>query len=120
MSLSGSGVAVATGLVAFALGVDGGGSIRIPAALNGVFGLKPTWGRVSRRGDAVTGSVAHLGPLAGSTLDLARVLDLMGSAPTSRGLADRLRAAAVEGGSRAGSVARSERAADRDRGAGMA
>jgi Asp-tRNA(Asn)/Glu-tRNA(Gln) amidotransferase A subunit family amidase len=74
-SSTGSGVAVATGLVPFAVGVDGGGSIRIPAALNGVFGMKPTWGRVSRSGDTSTGSVAHVGPLASSTLDLARVID---------------------------------------------
>ncbi|MEO7113737.1 MAG: amidase, partial [Polyangiaceae bacterium] len=62
-SSTGSGVAVAVGLVPFAIGCDGGGSIRIPAAINGVFGIKPTWGRVSRTGDIFTGSsVAHLGP----------------------------------------------------------
>jgi Asp-tRNA(Asn)/Glu-tRNA(Gln) amidotransferase A subunit family amidase len=77
-SSTGSGVAVATGLVPFAIGADGGGSIRIPSALNGVFGIKPTWGRVSRHGDSSTGSVAHLGPLASSTLDLARALEAMG------------------------------------------
>jgi aspartyl-tRNA(Asn)/glutamyl-tRNA(Gln) amidotransferase subunit A len=73
-SSTGSGVAVATGLVPFAIGADGGGSIRIPAALNGVFGIKPTWGRVSRNGGS-GGSVAHVGPLASSVLDLARVID---------------------------------------------
>lgn len=82
-SSTGSGVSVATGLVAFALGVDGGGSIRIPAALSGVFGIKPTWGRVSRFGDLSGGTVAHLGPLASSTLDLARVLDAI-AAPDPR------------------------------------
>ncbi len=76
-SSTGSGVAVATGLVPFALGADGGGSIRIPAALNGVFGIKPTWGRVSRAGDISGGTVAHVGPLACSTVDLARALDAM-------------------------------------------
>ena len=78
-SSTGSGVAVATGLVPFALGADGGGSIRIPSAMNGVFGIKPTWGRISRDGDSSTGSMAHLGPLASSTLDLARVIAQIGA-----------------------------------------
>ena len=76
-SSTGSGVAVATGLVPFALGVDGGGSIRIPSAMNGVFGIKPTWGRVSRAGDASGQSVAHVGPIACSTVDLALALEAM-------------------------------------------
>ena len=76
-SSTGSGVAVATGLVPFALGADGGGSIRIPSSINGVFGIKPTWGRVSRAGDSSGGTVAHLGPLACSTVDLAHALEAM-------------------------------------------
>jgi aspartyl-tRNA(Asn)/glutamyl-tRNA(Gln) amidotransferase subunit A len=76
-SSTGSGVAVATGLVPFALGADGGGSIRIPAAMNGVFGIKPTWGRVSRSGTWSGGTVAHVGPLAISTVDLAHALEAM-------------------------------------------
>jgi aspartyl-tRNA(Asn)/glutamyl-tRNA(Gln) amidotransferase subunit A len=74
-SSTGSAVAVATGMVPFALGGDGGGSIRIPSALCGVFGIKPTWGRVSRHGDVLSGTVGHLGPIASSTLDLARCLE---------------------------------------------
>jgi aspartyl-tRNA(Asn)/glutamyl-tRNA(Gln) amidotransferase subunit A len=75
-SSTGSGVAVCTGVVPMAVGADGGGSIRIPAALCGVFGIKPTWGRVSRSGDILGGSVGHLGPIASSTLDLARFLEI--------------------------------------------
>ena len=76
-SSTGSGVAVATGVVPFAVGADGGGSIRIPSALCGVFGIKPTWGRVSRGGDILGGTVGHLGPIASSTLDLARFLEVV-------------------------------------------
>lgn len=79
-SSTGSGVAVATGLVPLAIGADGGGSIRIPAARVGVFGLKPTWGRISREGDASGGSVSHLGPMARSTRDLAAMLEVMAGA----------------------------------------
>jgi aspartyl-tRNA(Asn)/glutamyl-tRNA(Gln) amidotransferase subunit A len=79
-SSTGSGVAVATGVVPLALGGDGGGSIRIPSSLCGVFGIKPTWGRVSRAGDVLGGTVGHLGPLASSVLDLARCLEVAGGA----------------------------------------
>ena len=48
-----------------------------PSALCGVFGIKPTWGRVSRHGDILGGTVGHLGPIASSTLDLARFLDVV-------------------------------------------
>ncbi len=75
-SSTGSAVGVALGVAPIATGGDGGGSIRIPAALNGVFGLKPTFGRVSRTGDGFKGSVAHAGPIAASSADLAAFLDL--------------------------------------------
>ena len=80
-SSTGSAVGVALGLSPLALGGDGGGSIRIPACLNGVFGIKPTFGRVSRAGDGFVGSVAHAGPIAVSATDLAVALDaIAGSA----------------------------------------
>jgi aspartyl-tRNA(Asn)/glutamyl-tRNA(Gln) amidotransferase subunit A len=76
-SSSGSAVAVATGVTPLSLGCDGGGSIRIPAALCGVFGLKPTYGRVPQTGHGLPGatSVVHLGPLGTSTHDLALFLE---------------------------------------------
>jgi Asp-tRNA(Asn)/Glu-tRNA(Gln) amidotransferase A subunit family amidase len=71
-SSSGSGAAVGAGLVPIALGADGGGSIRIPAGLCGVVGLKPTFGRVSEHGAfPICWTVAHVGPLAATALDCA-------------------------------------------------
>ncbi len=74
-SSSGSGVAVAAGLAHAALGSDTGGSIRFPSFANGVTGLKPTWGRVSRAGVfPLSWSLDHVGPLARSAADCAAVL----------------------------------------------
>lgn len=71
-SSSGSAAAVAAGLCPLALAADGGGSIRIPAALCGVAGLKPTWGRVSEHGAfPLCWSVGHAGPIGASIDDLA-------------------------------------------------
>jgi len=73
-SSSGSGTAVASGIVYGALGSDTGGSIRIPAAFNGLFGLKPTYGAVSRYGAmARSWSLDHIGPLARSAVDCALI-----------------------------------------------
>jgi len=71
-SSSGPAAAVAAGLCPVAVGADGGGSIRTPAALCGVHGLKATFGRVSEHGAApLCWSVAHVGPLAATVRDLA-------------------------------------------------
>ena len=77
-SSSGPAAAIAAGLVPLSLGADGGGSIRIPAALCGIVGLKPTFGRLSEAGAApLCWSVAHLGPLAASVEDTALGYALM-------------------------------------------
>lgn len=72
VSSSGSGVAVAAGLCYGAIGTDTGGSIRYPAMANGVVGLKPTWGRVSRYGVLpLAESLDHVGPMARTVEDAA-------------------------------------------------
>ncbi len=77
-SSSGSGAAVAAGLVPFALGTDTNGSIRVPSSLCGTFGLKPTYGRLSRAGSyPFVSSFDHIGPLARSVTDLALSYDVM-------------------------------------------
>ncbi|MGY2048101.1 AtzE family amidohydrolase [Methylobacterium sp. JK268] len=77
-SSGGSGAAVAAGLVPLALGSDTNGSIRVPSAFCGVFGLKPTYGRLSRAGSfPFVGSLDHLGPMARSAADLALAYDAM-------------------------------------------
>lgn len=77
-SSGGSGAAVAADLCLAAMGSDTGGSIRIPAALNGVAGLKPTFGRVSKRGVApLSWSLDHVGPLTKTVGDAALVLQAL-------------------------------------------
>jgi AtzE family amidohydrolase len=102
-SSGGSAAAVAAGLGAFALGSDTNGSIRLPASFCGVFGLKPTFGRLPRTGAfPFVFDIDHVGPFARSVSDLALVYDLLQGAdsgdpacvaervePVSPGLAER-------------------------------
>jgi 1-carboxybiuret hydrolase len=77
-SSGGSGAAVAGGLVPIALGSDTNGSIRVPSSFCGLFGLKPTYGRLSRAGAfPFVASLDHVGPLARSVGDLALSYDAM-------------------------------------------
>jgi AtzE family amidohydrolase len=77
-SSGGTGAAVAAGLVPIGLGSDTNGSIRVPSSLCGTFGLKPTFGRLSRTGTLpFVASLDHLGPLATTTQDLALAYDVM-------------------------------------------
>ncbi|MGH2617908.1 MAG: amidase, partial [Thermomicrobiales bacterium] len=74
-SSSGSAVAVATGMGYGSIGSDTGGSIRLPAAYNGIVGLKPTYGRVSRHGGIpVSWSADHFGPMTRTVADTAALL----------------------------------------------
>jgi 1-carboxybiuret hydrolase len=77
-SSGGSGGAVAGGLVPFALGSDTNGSIRVPSSCCGIFGLKPTYGRLSRaRTFPFVASLDHVGPMARSVEDLALTYDAL-------------------------------------------
>src|SRR6202521_4280823 len=90
-SSGGSGAAVGGGLVPIALGSDTNGSIRVPSSFCGLFGLKPTYGRLSRaRSFPFVASLDHVGPMARSTRDLALAYDAMqGHDPDDPVCADR-------------------------------
>jgi aspartyl-tRNA(Asn)/glutamyl-tRNA(Gln) amidotransferase subunit A len=76
-SSGGAAAAVASGMGPLALGTDGGGSIRIPCAFTGLFGIKPTFGRVPFWPPSPMGTVAHMGPIAKSVADAARMLAVL-------------------------------------------
>lgn len=77
-SSGGSAAAVAAGLVPLTLGSDTNGSIRVPAAFCGIFGLKPTYGRLSRAGAVLlSSSFDHIGPFARSVRDIATAFDVL-------------------------------------------
>lgn len=76
-SSGGSAAALAAGICPIAIGTDAGGSIRIPASFSGVFGLKPTFGKVALYPPSAFGDVSHVGPMSRSVADAALMLDAM-------------------------------------------
>ena len=82
-SSGGSAAAVLAGICPLAVGTDAGGSIRIPASFCGIFGLKPTFGRVAAYPPGAFGDVAHVGPMTRSVDDAALTLDAI-KGPDSR------------------------------------
>jgi AtzE family amidohydrolase len=77
-SSGGSGAAVGAGLVPLSIGSDTNGSIRVPSSLCGIFGLKPTYGRLSRTGSYLfVAGIDHLGPFARDVADLALIYDVL-------------------------------------------
>ena len=82
-SSGGSAAALLAGICPLAIGTDAGGSIRIPASFCGIFGLKPTFGRVAVYPPSAFGDVSHVGPMSRSVADAALMLDAM-KGPDSR------------------------------------
>ncbi len=76
-SSGGAAAALAAGLGALAVGTDGGGSIRIPCSFTGLFGLKPSFGRVPAWPLSPFGTVAHIGPMTRSVADAALMLNVL-------------------------------------------
>ncbi|RBQ21215.1 amidase [Spongiactinospora rosea] len=76
-SSGGSAVAVATGMATWAMGTDGGGSVRLPAAFTGTVGLKPTGGLIPMYPQGNNGLLSHRGPMARTVADVAGMLDVV-------------------------------------------
>lgn len=105
-SSGGAAAAVALGAGPLALGTDGGGSVRIPAAFSGVFGLKPTYGRVPLYPASPFGTLAHVGPMTRDVSDAALLMDVIcgadprdwsALAPPAGSFRDALAAGGVDG-----------------------
>ena len=75
-SSGGAAAAVAAGLAPLAVGTDGGGSIRIPASYSGIYGLKPTFGRIPIHPPSAAWSLSHVGPMARTVRDAALMLQV--------------------------------------------
>lgn len=82
-SSGGGAAAVALGMAPLSVGTDGGGSVRIPVSFTGIFGLKPTYGRIPLYPASPFGTLAHAGPLTRTVGDAALLLDVL-SEPDSR------------------------------------
>lgn len=82
-SSAGAGAAVAAGIGPLALGTDGGGSIRIPSAFTGIYGFKPSFGRVPHHPRGAFALLSHVGPMARTTEDAAAMMNII-SRPDAR------------------------------------
>ncbi|OGL07204.1 MAG: amidase [Candidatus Rokubacteria bacterium RIFCSPLOWO2_02_FULL_68_19] len=76
-SSGGAGAAVAAGMASLAVGTDGGGSIRIPSSFSGIFGLKPSYGRVPTYPPSAAWSLSHAGPMTRTVADAALMLNVL-------------------------------------------